>query len=98
MGKREDQEIKQLRAKVRDLELMITTQNKLIEILKSMPGCQGVKIKDDDSKTGVSGRNQKKSGSVVKNGAKGQPEERGKPSLAHHTNNEVVEKQSPGST
>lgn len=43
----DQQEIKQLKAKILELEKIISTQTKLVEILKSMPGCQGVTLKDE---------------------------------------------------
>src|ERR1700733_5231268 len=38
VGKNEQQEIKKLNAKIRELELTVATQQKLIEIFKSIPG------------------------------------------------------------
>ena len=67
MGKREEQELKQLRAKVRELELMVKSQQKVIEIMKSMPGVGKVRPKDGDTKSksrlhgGVQDRNRSSS-------------------------------------
>lgn len=68
MSKKEQQEIKQLRAKVRELELIVSTKTKLIEILKSMPGCQGVTLKDEKAKR-VPARGKKGGGPVAHDGS-----------------------------
>ena len=60
MENQEQQELKKLRARVKELELIVSTKTKLIEILKSMPGCQGVSVKDE--KPRVSTRGKKVSG------------------------------------
>jgi uncharacterized coiled-coil protein SlyX len=92
--KDERQEMNKLRARVRELELVVATQTKLIEIFKSMPNqAAEVKRKDDAKTQGVSKRNQARGGSVAKNGAKREPENSGKHSLRDNTNGEVVEKQ-----
>jgi hypothetical protein len=74
MGKGND-EVKKLRAKVLELEKVVSTQLKLIEILRTMPGCQEVKLKDGQK--GVRKRTQGRGGLVVKDGAKGQSTDRG---------------------
>ena len=73
MGKGDD-EVKKLRARVLELEKVVSTQLKLIEILRSMPGCQEVTLKD--GKKGIRKRAQGRSGPVVKDSAEGQPADR----------------------
>jgi hypothetical protein len=70
----EREEITFLRKKVRDLEKQLSVQAKLIEILKSMPGCQSVEVKDDgteNEKEGLPDNAQKPSRSVAKKSPKG---------------------------
>jgi hypothetical protein len=76
MAKSEQQQIKQLRAKIRELELMVTSQQKLIEIMKSMPGVREVKLEDEDtkSKSRVHRRTEKRSGSVAETSSTREPE------------------------
>jgi hypothetical protein len=76
MGKAEQQEIRKLRARVLELEKMVATQIKLIEILKSMPGCREVRLKDE-TKT-VRKTAQRKGGVLVKDGTSGQSEDSGR--------------------
>ena len=65
MGKSEQQQIKQLRAKVRELEQTVVAQQKLVEIMKSLPGVREVKPKDGDAKSRVHRRTQVRSGAVA---------------------------------
>jgi hypothetical protein len=92
MGKHDEKEIKQLRAKVRELELLTSTQTKLIEILKSMPGCQGVKLKDEKTKR-VPARAQKRGGDMAEDGSKRESGDIGKNAGGHNENSSSVEKQ-----
>ena len=73
MGKGND-EVKKLRARVLELEKVVSTQLKLIEILRTMPGCQEVKLKDGQK--GVRKRAKGRGGLVVKDGATGQSADR----------------------
>ena len=75
MGKSEQEQIKQLRAKVRELETIVTSQQKVIEIMKSMPGIREVKLADGDkkSKSRVRRRVQKQDGSVSDERSTGEP-------------------------
>lgn len=75
MGKTEREQIKQLRAKVRDLEQMVSSQQKVIEIMKSMPGVREVKLDDGDtkSKSRVRGPVQKRGRPVAKDGPTREP-------------------------
>lgn len=73
-GMTEREEINMLRKMVRELERKVMVQEKLIEILKTMPGCQAVEVKDDESMqeaSGVSSSRKKASRSVVAKGPKG---------------------------
>ena len=80
MGKSEQQQIKQLRAKVRELELMVKNQQKLIEIMKSLPGVREVKLEDGDTKSKPRVRRpaEKRSGSVAEDGSTREPRADGK--------------------
>jgi len=93
VGKREEAQIKSLKAQVTELELVIATQTKLIEIFRSIPGYEGVTLKDDGT-SGVSRRIKKKSGVVAKKRSTREPEESGKCFEGQHTNGKVVEEQS----
>lgn len=54
-----------LRKKILELEKLVFTQTKLIEILKSMPGCQGVSLgKKKGKQHHVRKRSEKASGEV----------------------------------
>lgn len=69
----EREEINMLRKMVRELERKVMVQAKLIEILKSMPGCQAVEVKDDnpeESEGGVSSGDKGTSRSLARKGAK----------------------------
>jgi hypothetical protein len=76
--KTEQQEIKQLKAKVLELEKVNATQVQLIGILKSMPGCQGVTLKDASKTKRVLKRGEKKSGIKSAEGPEGEPEINGR--------------------
>jgi hypothetical protein len=89
MGKNEQQEIKKLEAKVRELELTVATQQKLIEVFKSIPGYQGA-ITDDETRRVSSGR-KKRSGLVVKDSAKRKSEEASRSTWSKHANGQSVE-------
>ena len=97
MAKSEQLEIKQLKAKVLELEKVNATQVQLIGILKSMPGCQGVTLKDGAKAKGVLKRGQKKSGVKLSESPQGEPEINGKLTSSKHTNvKDVEEKPQPG--
>ena len=67
----EREEINMLRKKVRELERKLSVQAQLIEILKSMPGCQAVEVKDDDTdEEGISDNSEEASGKLAKKRAK----------------------------
>lgn len=89
MGKNEQQEIKKLEAKVKDLELMVATQQKLIEVFKSIPGYQGA-ITDDET-TRVSTGRKKGNGLVVKDSAKRKSGEALRNTGSHHANSQSME-------
>jgi hypothetical protein len=89
MGKNEQQEIKKLEAKVKDLELTVATQQKLIEVFKSIPGYQGA-ITDDETRRVSTGR-KKQNRLVVKDSAKRKSEEASRSSWSKHANGQVVE-------
>jgi hypothetical protein len=86
MGTNDREEINKLRAKVRELELTISSQDKLIGILRSMPGCRDVGVTDDTSEekaptTKVRGarlprKPKEPSGGVATNSASGHAEDR----------------------
>jgi hypothetical protein len=90
VGKTDEKELKQLRAKVRELELLTSTQTKLIEILKSMPGCQGVTLKDEKPKR-ISARAQTSGGAFSEDGSKGEHRASRKPSRGHDESVKGVE-------
>lgn len=69
MGKSEQQQIRQLRAKVRELEQTVAAQKKIVEIMKSLPGVREVKPKDGNAKSGVHRRTQTRSGAVAEDGS-----------------------------
>jgi len=89
MGKNEQQEIKKLEAKVKDLELTVATQQKLIEVFKSIPGYQGA-ITDDETRRVSTGR-KKQNRLVVKDSAKRKSEEAGRNTWNKHANGQSVE-------
>lgn len=93
MGQSEQEQIKKLRAKVRELEVMVSTQQKLVEIMKTMPGCQGVKLEDGDkkSKPRVLKSAQNKSGPVAQGGSTRESENSGKIIKCDPKNVEVME-------
>ena len=68
----EQLEIKQLKAKILELEKVNKVQMQLIEILKSMPGCQGVTLKDGKTKK-VPLRGEKKGGEKLNCSTSGEP-------------------------
>jgi hypothetical protein len=70
-----DAQIKILEKKITQLQKVIDTQKKLIEVLKTLPGNRDVKLKQkgDPKKNGLRKRTQGKSGSVV--GARGKARE-----------------------
>jgi hypothetical protein len=90
MGKNEQQEIKRLEARVKELELTVNTQQKLIEVFKSIPGYQGA-ITDDE---GISKSRKKRNGSVVKDSPKGKSEGRSRSVGGNHANGQIVEEKS----
>jgi hypothetical protein len=94
VGKQEEAQIKRLKAQVTELELVIATQTKLIEIFRSIPGYEGVTLKDE-SASGVSLRTKKKGGIVAKGRPKREPGNPGERAEGQHTNGKVVEEQSP---
>jgi hypothetical protein len=91
MAKSEQLEIKQLKAKVLELEKVTATQVQLIEILKSMPGCQGVTLKDAAKTKRVPERGQKKSGVKLSESSKGEPEASGKLTESKYTHSKELE-------
>jgi hypothetical protein len=96
VAKSEQLEIKQLKARVLELEKVNATQVQLIGILKSMPGCQGVTLKDGAKAKGVLKRGQKKSGVKPGESPKGQPEAYSKLAESKHQNaSELEEKPQP---
>jgi hypothetical protein len=84
MAKSEQLEIKQLKAKVLELEKVNATQVQLIGILKSMPGCQGVTLKDGAKAKRVRELGQKKSGKKLSEGPQGEPGINGKLTESNH--------------
>ena len=94
MGKSEQQQIKQLRAKVRDLEQMVSSQQKVIEIMKSMPGIGEVNLDDGDkkSKSRVHRRVQKQDRSVSERGSTREPGENSQDLGCNDKDAKVVEK------
>lgn len=91
MGKAEKEEAKKLRARVRELELTVTTQKKLIDILRSMPGCQEVRVKDDNLKGRPPGRPKKASGKVVNESPTRSSEGNGEPAGSERTHTSQLE-------
>jgi hypothetical protein len=89
VGKNEEQEIKKLNAKVKELELTVASQQKLIEIFKSIPGYEGA-ITDDASR-GVSKRSKNRGGAVAKISPKGKPKDCGQSAGGNHANGQIVE-------
>ena len=94
MGKHEEAQIKRLKAQVTELELVIATQTKLIEIFRSIPGYEGVTLKDE-SASGVSRRIKKKSGIVAKKRSTREPGDFSASAEGQHTNGKIVEEPSP---
>jgi hypothetical protein len=86
----EQHEIKRLKAQILELEKVTATQVQLIEILKSVPGHQGVTRKDAKPKT-VPKRDKTKSGEQLNNGAQRESEVCGKRVEGDHPNPEKLE-------
>lgn len=91
MAKSEQQEIKQLKARVLELEKINATQVQLIGILKSMPGCQKVTLKDGAKTKGVHTRGEKKSGSKSGSSPLGEPEVDSKLTSSNHSHSKELE-------
>jgi hypothetical protein len=94
VGNREELQIKRLKAQVTELELVIATQTKLIEIFRSIPGYEGVTLKDDGT-SGVSRRIKKKSGIVAKKRSTREPGDFSASAEGQHANDKIVEEPSP---
>jgi hypothetical protein len=94
VGKNEKEEIKKLEAKVRELELTVSTQTKLIEIFKSIPGYERA-ITDDATKKGISKYNKKRDRAMAHNSAKGKSENNGTVVGDKHAHSKRVEEKSP---
>lgn len=85
MGTNDREEINKLRAKIRELDLTISSQDKLIGILRSMPGCRDVGVTDDASEekparkvrsARLPRKPKEPSGNMVTDGAPGYAEDR----------------------
>lgn len=87
----EQQEIKQLRTKLEELERFIAVQNKLIEILKALPGNEGVGLDDESARKRLSRRPQRKRRRVAEDVSSREPEVSGKRDEAHGSHDARVE-------
>lgn len=65
-------EVTRLRAQVRELEAKVSAQQKLIEVLKSLPGYQGEVTNARTAKPGVQRRGKGSRGTKLEDCAKGQ--------------------------
>lgn len=93
-------EVSELRAKVRDLELKVVTQQKLIEILKSLPGrdinIEAENIHASPRKARVSRGAQKACGSEAPDGTARKPKDDGRVSEADATDDAQLESKGAG--
>jgi hypothetical protein len=90
-------QIKILEKKIKQLEKVISTQRKLIEVLKTLPGNRDVKLKQkgDPKKNGLRKRTQGTSGSVVGTRSKARkPESSGPGAESNSQDTSVMEKAS----
>jgi len=88
-------EVTELRAKVRELEDKVSAQQKLIEVLKSLPGRQGkVEINNARATKGVPRGGKKPRGSGATEGAARESKDDVSVLAGHGPNTEVVEAQS----
>lgn len=86
----EQHEIKRLQGKILELEKVTATQVQLIEILKSVPGQQGVTRKDAKPKT-LPKRDKTKGGEKLNNGTLRESEVNGERTKSDHPNPEKLE-------
>jgi hypothetical protein len=74
--KTNEEKIKLLEREIKKLKKVIETQRQFIDVLKTLPGNKGVKLKPEKrgkKKNGVSKRAQGESGAVVTDGATREP-------------------------
>ncbi|GEM_PF-6086311 len=86
--------IKELEKKISKLEKALETQRQLIEVLRTLPGNKGVKLKDDKKgkkKNAVPKITKRKSGSVAIDGPLREPADSGRSAGDLDANAEVVE-------
>lgn len=91
-------EVTRLRAQVRDLEIKVSAQQKLIEVLKSLPGHHGEVISNAraSAKPGVQRRGKKARGPITPDGAERQPGDDVPVPKGNNANPKVVEEASIG--
>jgi hypothetical protein len=94
-----ERENKELKAKVKELEQFISTQQKLIEILKSMPGKislkEGNKSDGIEKSNSVDGRLQRKCGAVAPASSTGLSKNRKPDAGSHNAHAKLMEKEAP---